>query len=657
MTPGPSRLDRGCDRAAAILLLAVLVVGLATVGDYGATVDEPLRMRSSWLWWDAFAARDLSRVPDDVRAHYGVLFDLLGQLVWHVHRNWFGGVDEFLGRHALCFFTGWLGLLGTYKLTRRLAPQPAPLVALLLLVLAPRWYGASFTQPKDIPFATAWVWTMLAMVRAIERPGARATTRVAAMTALTTAVRPFGALLLPLFAGVLVLVAPGPDRRDRLRWSSGQVALLFGAGGLLTVALWPVLWTRAPWHVVRSIAALSQHAAGSPSLFFGTVYPYDAAPAAYAAVWSTITLPGPTLVGLACGLVFAALAARRSPPRATWLPWALIGLWIAVPLVMPALRRTSLYDTSRQLLFVTPALCVVAGVGLTAAVRRLARRSRRLALAAGLALALSGLEVVARMVHLHPYQQLYFGPLVGGLPGAHGRFDVAYHAETYREALTWLRQNRGKRTHLHLLGNGSNVGSYYCWRLNMQFNTPVFDYYVSEVRQGWEDILPGQVVHTIEREGVPLLVIKKVEPMAELTRAWLQPEAGAEWQAHPAAWGRVPTESLPTSPTGKLAFALDSPRAQRARVYLRIQGRVRVRWQGQPLVDWPYEPFVYRASTTFPSLIPLDLDLPAGRSWLEVDLERVNVAKGVGLYFPAALELTTPTDTPPPSLHIPASSE
>ena len=104
---------------------------------------------------------------------------------------------------------------------------------------------------------------------------------------------------------------------------------------------------------------------------------------------------------------------------------------------------------------------------------------------------------------------------------------------------------------------------------------------------------------------------------------------------------------MATSPTARLAIALDSPRAQRGRVYLRIQGRVHVRWQDQPLLDWPREPFVYRASTTFPSLIPIDLDLPAGRSWLEIDLERVNVAKGVGLSFPAALELSTPTDAPP----------
>lgn len=633
MTP-----SRRWDRVAAAVLAAVLVLGLATVGDYGATTDEPLRMRSSWLWWDALAARDLSGLPDDARAHYGVAFDLLGQLAWHVHRNLLGGEDEFLARHALCFLAGWLGLLGTYRLARALGPQPAPLVALLLLVLAPRWYGSSFAQPKDIPFATAWVWGMLAVVRVVQAPGTATTLRAAALAGVATAVRPFGALLLPLAAGALALVVP-------LRALAKQWALLLLAGGAATVLLWPVLWTRAPWHVARSIAALSRHTAGSPSLFFGEVYPYDAAPAGYAAVWTAITLPAPTLVGLVCGAVAGALALRRRPPRAVWLAWAPVVLWIAVPLLAPVVRTVSLYDTSRQLLFVVPAVCVVAAAGLVAAVRRC--RSRWLARAAVAALALAGVEVAARMVHLHPYESLYFGPLVGGLRGAQGRFDVAYHSETYREGLTWVRARIGRRTHLHILGNGANVGSYYCWRLGLQFDTPVFEYYVSEVRQGWEDILPGEVVHTISREDTPLLVVKKIDPMAALTAGWVRPAADAAWRPLAAAWGRLPLETLALSPGARAAVVLESPRAQRARVYLRVQGGVRVRVDGAVVLDLDRVPFRYRASTVFPSLLPLELELAAGRNLVELELDRVVTGKGVGLYWPAALGLRSPGDAPP----------
>jgi len=640
-----SPLDRRCNYTATLILVLILALGLATVADYGITTDEPLRMRSAWLWWDALAARDLSGLPDDARAHYGALFDLLGQLVWHVHHKWFGGDDEFLGRHLLCFLAGWLGLLGTYRLAHRLAPQPTPLLALTLLVLAPRWYGSSFAQPKDIPFAAAWVWGVLATVRAVQAPGHGATVRAAVLAGVATAVRPFGALLLPLMAGALMFVAPVAGRA---RWLARHWLLLFGVGALAIVALWPVLWTRPPWHVARSIAALSRHDAGSPSLFFGAVYPHDAAPAAYAAVWTAITLPWPTLLGLACAAFVAITALRRRPPRALWLSWAVIGLWILVPLVTPAVRTVSLYDTSRQLLFVVPAVCIAAAAGLVAALRRLAARSRRLAGAAALLLALGGLEVVARMVHLHPYESLYFGPLVGGLRGAHGRFDVAYHAETYREGLTWIRRELGARTHMHILGNGANVGSYYCWRLGLQFNTPVFEYYLSEVRQGWEDILPGEVVHTIAREGVPLLVVKKIDPMAALTDAWLRPAEGAEFRPFRAAWGRLPTESAGLGPGARAAIALDSPRPQRVRLYLRVQGGLRVWSSGRVVLDIDRVPFRYRASTVFPSLLPLDLELAPGRTWLHLDLDRVAAAKGVGLYFPAAHGLATPGDAPPP---------
>lgn len=74
--------------------------------------------------------------------------------------------------------------------------------------------------------------------------------------------------------------------------------------------------------------------------------------------------------------------------------------------------------------------------------------------------------------------------VVHGLRGSQGRCDVAYHAETVLEGPTWIRD----------LGDGSDAELYYCWWLDLQFNTPVSDCYVSEARQGWDDSLPGKVV-------------------------------------------------------------------------------------------------------------------------------------------------------------------
>lgn len=641
----PGSFERRCGRAAALLLLVVLTLGAVTVGDYGATTDEPLRMRSSWLWWQALASADLSGLPDDVRSHYGVAFDLLGQLAWHVHHNLFGGTDEFLARHALCFLVGWLGLLGTYRLGRLLAPQPVPLVALALLILAPRWYGSSFTNPKDIPFAAAWVWAMVGLVRALRSPGTATTLRFAALAAVCAAVRPFGALLLPLGAAALALVAP---TQARLRWLARQWALLAGVMVTLLVALWPVLWTRPPWHVLRSIAALSRNIAGSPSLFFGTVHPFDAAPAAYAAVWTVIVLPGVTLVGLVCGLVAAIPALRRRPPRAVWLAWALVGLWIAVPLVAPALRRVSLYDTSRQLLFITPAVSLVAAAGLVAAIRRLARRGRALALVAAAAAAIAGLEVVVRAVRLHPYESLYFGPLVGGLQGARGRFDVAHYAETYREGLTWIRAHAGPGARVHLFGNGSNVGSYYCWKLGLRLDPPEFEYFVAEARQGWEDLLPGAVVHTIVREDTPLLVIKKVDAMATAPGGWLQAAADAPWRPLRTVAGRLPAGTGPWAPAARLAIALDSPRAQRVRIFVGYRGGMRVWSSGQVVLDREHMPSIFAGTAAFPGLVPIELELASGRNWLELELGRAVADPQIGVFFPAVFGLKTPLDAAPP---------
>ncbi len=639
---GPA-LDRWASRAAALVLTLVLVLGLVSAGDYGATTDEPLRMLSSWRWWHALSTGEFSGIPEGVRANYGVLFDLLGQAVWTLHRNVFGGTDEFAARHLLCFFAGWLGLLGTYRLAARLAPQPVPLVALVLLVLAPRWYGSSVATPKAIPCAAAWVGGVGALVRASASPGAGSTIRVAVLAALCAAVRPFGALLFPLALVTLALTAPGAGAA-RVRWFARHAFGLCGLGLGLVFLLWPELWLHSPWHLVSAIGALARNIDGSRSLFFGAVYPHDAAPAAYAAVWLAITLPGLHLVGLALGAIGGPLALMRAraPLRTGW-PWALVGLWIAAPTIAPAIVRVGLYDTVRQLLFVVPALCLVAAVGLVGLARRLAAR-RALALAAGLVALVSAGEVVWRMIRLHPYEQLYFGPVVGGLAGAQGRFDVAHYSETYREGLAWLRDHAGPGARVHVLGNGAHTASFYCWKYGLTLNTPGFGYYVSEVRQGWEDYLPGAVLHTIEREGVPLLVVKRLEPMEAASAAQIRGRAG-EWRAAVLA----DTVFLVEEGDQELALPLARERAGPATLYLRYRGGMRVWREGQVILDLPRVTGHMVASIEFPGLVRLDLDLPAGTTWLRLDLTRVAYRHELGVYYPAASALRTPADAPPPS--------
>ena len=60
-----------------------------------------------------------------------------------------------------------VGLAGAWKLGRHLGGDRVGFLALMLLVLTPAYYGHSFNNPKDAPFAGAMVWALYYMCQTL----------------------------------------------------------------------------------------------------------------------------------------------------------------------------------------------------------------------------------------------------------------------------------------------------------------------------------------------------------------------------------------------------------------------------------------------------------------------------------------------------------
>jgi hypothetical protein len=115
--------------------------------------------------------------------------------------------------------------------------------------------------------------------------------------------------------------------------------------------------------------------------------------------------------------------------------------WLFGPLLAVILLRSSLYDAWRQLFFIYPALALLAVEGAAWVWMTLRRRMKAvpatwLLAAASLALFL---PVAARMLELHPYQNLYFNRLAGAdMQTVKARFDLDYWGLAYRESLEYI---------------------------------------------------------------------------------------------------------------------------------------------------------------------------------------------------------------------------
>jgi hypothetical protein len=87
-------------------------------------------------------------------------------------------------------------------------------------------------------------------------------------------------------------------------------------------------------------------------------------------------------------------------------------------------------------------MTALAGCGVAAAFERARGRPARVRVGLQLALAALVLEPIVWYARAHPYQYVYFNPLVGGLSRASRSYETDYWGLSLREAAEWMSANR-----------------------------------------------------------------------------------------------------------------------------------------------------------------------------------------------------------------------
>ena len=417
-------LRRWCILVGAAAALLPAMVWLSA--DYGVTWDEPARQRYGLRIWEFYQGRHgYERFPADGTHLYAGLFDVTAVALQKALP-----FDPYVIRHALNAVFGWVGIACCGALAARLGGRRAGLLAMLLLALAPRYFGHSMNNPKDIPFA-ALAAASLVPIAAIRPQYPWLPPRVAAGLAITIglalSVRP-GGLLLLLYAGGALAFAIARARDFALR------RLLITAATFTAVALvattiplpvWPWLQQHPYAGLLEAVAGVSRFDWNGRVLFDGQSIRAAGVPWSYVPVWLLYTTPPVVLLGALLSLA----RLRRSPGRV-----AAGGLWFAClfPVAYVIAKESTLYDGIRHLLFILPPLIALAALGWTWLIDRTSGAGR---LAAALLLAVGLAEPLVFQMRNHPNQVVYFNHLLGGPRAAFGRFDLDYWGNCLRQAV------------------------------------------------------------------------------------------------------------------------------------------------------------------------------------------------------------------------------
>jgi hypothetical protein len=508
------------DAAALAALTALVLIAFATYGSYAISNDEPVQQR----YGELIIAYYRSGFADNALFHYqnlylyGGLFDILANLL----QAPFPAADVYAVRHILCALTGIGGIAAAWATARMIAGPRAGLIALFALAVCGPWYGAMFNHSKDIPFAAAMIgatYFLLQIARALPRPRAAHVTGFGVLLGCALGMRVLGLLMVGYAALSILLQLPLAQQqrpRNALAFFARSAIALspaFAIAYVVMIAAWP--WAAlAPLNPVRGLIDFGGFHYHIGTIFAGRIYEMADVPRWYVPVYLLIKLPPLLLAGGALAIASLIGAAREHRRSET----ALILFMLLFPVACEVIARGPAFTGMRHFLFVVPLAAVLAGVGFDFVVGALRARFRWLADALAAATGALIAYNAALLVQLHPYQYLYYSPLVGGLPGAAGRYVTDYWVGIMPEAVERLddyianldtigtNERRytvavcGERTAFEEEKSDS--------RLQWTPDWPKADFFIAPTHMNCDRALEGRTIATISRLGVTIGVVK-----------------------------------------------------------------------------------------------------------------------------------------------------
>jgi hypothetical protein len=286
---------------------------------------------------------------------------------------------------------------------------------------------------------------------------------------------------------------------------------------------WP--WAAlAPLNPIRGLLSFSEFQYHIRTLLAGQVYEMANVPRLYVPIYILIRVPLLTLLGAGLAAMFVLLprlAAKSVHLQRRQI--ALVLFMAGFPLLCQVVCHGPAFTGLRHFLFVIPSLAILAGIGLDAAVAALATRQRS-AMAAG-ALAImtaSCLWNAITLVRLHPYEYLFYNPVVGGLEGASRRYATDYWVNIMPAAVDQLEDYITRTEHTGGLRTAHKYTVAVCgerisfekrakprllqWIRMQQWEQA--DFFIAPTHMNCDRILDGKVIVTIQRLGVPIGYVK-----------------------------------------------------------------------------------------------------------------------------------------------------
>lgn len=542
------------------VILILTFIGLSIVGHYGISSDELTEIRMAQ--WNFELLTKGQPIPWGIMKYYGPLFNVTSEGIFQAKefltQNFFHdslsknelkndrlNYTQFYQRikvkHVVTFLVSLITYIAVAGIVGILVGLKYAWFGPVTLALFPRFFGHSFFNPKDIPFAAMFtlgtflgaclVNCYLKTAQEDIKFGLNRITLYSLvyglLVGLVTGTRLVGFLLL-LFVGIAHIVSSLGNQhivRSIFRFWN-LYGLMFIAWMITTIIVHPASWYNPGGHLpwgnpvkwfFDALKYLSQSDRARSELFDGQFISTQSLPWFYLPKWLAITIPELFLVMFLVGLLGIFLQYKKF----TYLQRACVILVLLQIFFFPAiaiLKQSSIYDGMRHFLFILPGIAAISATGLIWIFSKISRQTVRLF---ALALIITSLiSIVLDMVALHPYEYVYFNRISGGLAKAHNRYETDYWGLSMREGMEWINTQAGDNAkvvsspELHaskiFAAPGINVAAYRSYEKAEQKEEWRPFFYVAKPKWDYQSKFPGcPVVYSVKRQDVPLTIVKK----------------------------------------------------------------------------------------------------------------------------------------------------
>ncbi|WP_224411170.1 hypothetical protein [Oscillatoria salina] len=529
------------------VILAIVLIGLPTVDDYGLSVDEPTEI--AMLRRNLELVTEDKHIPGDLR-FFGTFFNLTAEGVFQVKQYLTNAGDynplnyktqaedeqakiEALAarvevKHYVTFFFSLITYAAVACLVGILAGWNYAWFGAMSLAFLPQFWGHSFFNPKDPPFAAIFTLTTLAGAYLINyylrsdkeiKPGLNRATLYTALfgilVGILSGIRIGGFLVLSFILIAYFLLALNQKATRKQYINFVGLYLIICLSWFASNTIWyPAFWSNPIGGFLETINYLSGHLLRIKVLFAGEEIFIQNVPRHYLITWMWMTIPLIFQIGflLGIGLILAKYKKLSNLQKTT----AILGFCQVVCLPLIAIIKNSpIYDGMRHFLFTLPGIAVFTATAAIWIYRQLPKKNLKIIAVTFIVIVYSA--IAAEMIALHPYQYIYFNRISGGLPAAHGHYDTEYWGLSLREGIEWInQQNTPPNTTVLVNGFLYSAQLYAAPNLNLidykktqPTTLPKPFYYLAWSRWNAPEKLPQcKIVHQVTRQQTPLTTIK-----------------------------------------------------------------------------------------------------------------------------------------------------